>query len=66
MEGPMGKGDPEQRSLDDAIESATGRLRSEEAPDAEIEGDIRAVVQLGQAILKREWQRVKLGTWRTT
>ncbi len=54
--------DPEHRRLGDAIDAATGRLRSEEAPDAEIEGDIRNIVKLGQGILKREWQRVKLGT----
>jgi len=37
-------------------------LCSEDAPDAEIEGDIQVIVKLGQAILKREWQRVKTGT----
>jgi hypothetical protein len=55
-------GDADHRRLAEAIDAATQRLRSEQAPDAEIEGDIQTIVKLGQAILKREWQRVKLGT----
>jgi len=55
-------GDADHRQLAEAIDAATQRLRSEDAPDAEIEGDIQVIVKLGQAILKREWQRVKTGT----
>ena len=37
-------------------------LHSDDALDAETEADIQTVVVLAQSILKREWQRVKLGT----
>jgi hypothetical protein len=54
--------DPEHQRLGKAIDAAALRLRSEDAPDAEVEGDVQTIVKLGQEILKREWQRVKLGT----
>lgn len=45
-----------------AIEAALMRLRSEKSDDAETEKDIQTITGLAQAILKREWQRVKKGT----
>ncbi len=53
--------DPEHQQLGEAIDAAQQRLRSEEALDTEAEADIQLIVKLGQEILKREWQRVKLG-----
>jgi hypothetical protein len=55
-------GDPDDQRLGEAIDIAAGRLRSEEALDTETEADIRTIVGLAQSVLKREWQRVKLGT----
>ena len=48
--------------LTETIDAAIRRLRSEDASDSETEADLRSIVALAQAILKREWQRVKLGT----
>ena len=45
-----------------AIEAAFKHLQSEQAVDSETERDISTIEKLAQAILKREWQRVKLGT----
>jgi hypothetical protein len=45
-----------------AIDTATKRLQSEEALDSATESDIETITNLAQAILKREWQRVKHGT----
>ena len=45
-----------------AIETATKRLQSEKALESETEADIETITKLAQAILKREWQRVKHGT----
>jgi len=45
-----------------AIDSARKRLQSEESQEAETEADIEAITTLAQAILKREWLRVKHGT----
>ena len=42
--------------------TAFKRLRSEEGTDSESEADIEAIATLAQSILKRERQRVKLGT----
>ena len=55
-------GDADHQRLGEAIDIAAGRLRSEEAQDIETEADIRTIVGLAQSILRREWQRVKLGT----
>ena len=44
-----------------AIDSAFKRLQSEDSPDSETETDIETITTLAQTILKREWQRVKLG-----
>jgi hypothetical protein len=54
--------EPDHQRLGETIDVATRRLRSEDALDADTEADIRTIVVLAQAILKREWQRVKLGT----
>ena len=54
--------DKDQKRLSEVIEGTMRRLRSEEAADAETEGDIQAIVGLAQSILRREWLRVKLGT----
>ena len=54
--------DPDHQRLSEAIEAAAGRLQSEQALDTETEADIRNIVGLSQSIIKREWQRVKLGT----
>jgi hypothetical protein len=44
-----------------AIETAIKCVQSEQAPDSEMEADIQAITEQAQAILKREWQRVKRG-----
>ena len=44
------------------IDAALKRIQAEESSDAEMEADVEAITRLSQAILKREWQRVKLGT----
>ena len=52
----------DHQCLGELIETATRRLRSDDAHDVDTEADIRGIVVLAQEILKREWQRVKLGT----
>ena len=47
---------------DQAIDVALRRLKSEVAHDSETEADVEAITALAQAILKREWHRVKAGT----
>jgi len=54
--------DADHQRLDETIETAISRLRVEESLEAETQHDIRAITGLGQTILKREWQRVKIGT----
>jgi len=54
--------DEDHQRLGQTIDLADARLRSEDATEKETEDDIRAIVGLAQSILKREWQRVKLGT----
>ncbi len=44
-----------------AIETAIKRLKAEESLDSDTEADIETITNLAQTILKREWQRVKLG-----
>ena len=53
--------EPDHQRLLAAIETALARLRSEKADDGGTEKDIQIITQLAQAILKREWQRVKRG-----
>lgn len=43
------------------IDAALKRLQSEEATDEQTGADIAAITELAQSILRREWQRVKLG-----
>ena len=54
--------DEDHERLGQAIDIATRHLRSEDSPDSETEAEIRTIVERAQAILKREWQRVKRGT----
>ncbi len=44
-----------------AITSAFKRLQAEDVLDADTEADIEKIATLAQAILKREWVRVKQG-----
>ena len=54
--------DADHQRLSEAIEAAAARLRSEEGSGSETVADIRSILALSQPIIKREWQRVKLGT----
>ena len=54
--------EPDHQRLYEAIDAAMKRLESNDAADAETEADIETITALAQAILKREWQRVKAGT----
>ncbi len=53
--------EPDHQQLDRAIETAFKRLQSEESVDSDSEADIERITAISQAILKREWQRVKIG-----
>ena len=52
----------DHQQLNQAIEISIWRLKAEESLDSDTEADIETIVRLSQVILKREWQRVKLGT----
>ena len=54
--------DADHQRLYETIETAISRLRVEESLEAETQHDIRTITRLRQTILKREWQRVKIGT----
>ena len=54
--------EPDHQELYRAIEQAILRLREERSVEAETEADVETISKLGQAILKREWRRVKSGT----
>jgi hypothetical protein len=43
------------------IETALERIRSDDARDSDSEEDVETITKLAQAILKREWERVKRG-----
>ena len=43
------------------IDVAFKRVRDEGPSDKESEADVETIIRLSQAILKREWQRVKAG-----
>ena len=58
----LNPGEADHQRLFHAIEAATKRLQSETALETETEADIETITKLAQAILKREWQRVKHGT----
>jgi hypothetical protein len=45
-----------------SIDVALRRLKSEAAHESETGADVEAITALAQAILKREWHRVKAGT----
>jgi len=51
----------DHRKLVQVIDAALKRLQSEQATDEETAGDIAAITELAQSILRREWQRVKMG-----
>jgi hypothetical protein len=53
--------EPDHQRLLQAIETAIKCVQSERSPDSEMEADINAITEQAQAILKREWQRVKRG-----
>jgi hypothetical protein len=53
--------DADHQHLCEAIETAISRLRAEESLELETQGDILEITRLAQAILRREWQRVKDG-----
>jgi hypothetical protein len=52
----------DHQALYQAIETATARLQSD-APDVSerLRADVETIARLAQAILKREWERVKRG-----
>ncbi len=52
----------DHQRLYQALDTARNRLQSEESQETETEADIEAITKLAQAILKREWLRVKHGT----
>jgi len=54
--------DADHQRLCDTIETAISRLRAEESLEAETQHDIETITSLGQAILRRGWQRVKIGS----
>jgi hypothetical protein len=51
----------DHQHLHEAIEAAFKRLKSEDTAETETEKDIQTITRFAQAILKREWQRVKRG-----
>ena len=53
--------DADQQLLYETIETAISRLGAEASLEAETQGDIQTITRVGQAILRREWQRVKIG-----
>jgi hypothetical protein len=54
--------DADHQLLCEAIATAISRLSAEESLEAETQSDIKTITRLGQAILRRGWQRVKIGT----
>jgi len=54
--------DADHEHLFRAIDAAMKRLEAEEALESTTEGDIETIATLAQAILQREWERVKHGT----
>ena len=53
--------EPDHQELYRAIDTALRRFQSEDLHEAETDADVETITRLAQAILKREWQRVKLG-----
>jgi hypothetical protein len=58
----LNPGEADHQRLYRALDAARKRLQSEESQEADTEADIEAITKLAQAILKREWMRVKHGT----
>ena len=54
--------DADHLLLSETIETAISRLGAEASLEAETQSDIQTITRLGQAILRRGWQRVKIGT----
>ncbi|HTZ41207.1 MAG TPA: hypothetical protein VMB77_13725 [Syntrophales bacterium] len=52
----------DHKELSRRIDTAIKRLKDEESLDSDTEADIETITTVAQTILKREWQRVKLGT----
>jgi hypothetical protein len=55
---------PEERDhqeLYGTIDAALKRLQAEDTSDADVNADVEHITRLSQAILKREWVRVKQG-----
>lgn len=53
--------EPDHLDLNQLIDRAFKRLQAEGTEDEATESDIENITRLGQAILKREWARVKRG-----
>jgi hypothetical protein len=51
----------DHQQLYSTIDNAFKRIQLEDTKDAETEADVENITRLSQAILKREWERVKLG-----
>jgi len=51
----------DHQELYQTIDTTLNRLQAEDSQDAEMQADIENITRLSQAILKREWQRVKRG-----
>ena len=58
----MNPTEPDHQRLHQAIDVALRRLKSDATHESETEADVEAITALAQAILKREWHRVKSGT----
>jgi hypothetical protein len=54
--------DGDHQFLHQAIATAIARLQAMESGDSDTGRDIAAITRAGQTILRREWQRVKIGT----
>ena len=54
--------DTDHEHLFRAIDAAMTRLKAEETLESATEGDIETIATVAQAILQREWERVKHGT----
>jgi len=53
--------EPDHRQLFDVIDKAFKRLQADDTHESETQADIENITSLSQAILKREWERVKKG-----
>ena len=53
--------EPDHEALYRAIEAASKHLQAEDWHESSMEADVELITRLAQAILKREWMRVKQG-----